>query len=220
MSVNAEAAEQVVRLSLEGTEVICRLTGRAAKEIAMMLIAAMKQSNKTKGKARLVQMLKSGKPLRVITVQKEDLKVFQDQAKRYGILYCVLRNRKDPANQKEVDVFIREEDASKVNRIAEKFAFNTTHRANYVNESRQSLQGEKEKNDTPFPEENADRSGNGLGRTPSMGRRNPSYGDGQTDRKSLKPVLERKKQEYKNDLQDLARAAKELNQMKGKDQTK
>ena len=53
-----------------------------------------------------------------------------------------------------------------------------------------------------------------------MGRRNPSYGDGQTDRKSLKPVLERKKQEYKNDLQDLARAAKELNQMKGKDQTK
>ena len=31
MSVNGDAAEQVVRLTLEGTEVVAKLTGRAAE---------------------------------------------------------------------------------------------------------------------------------------------------------------------------------------------
>ena len=226
MSVNADAAEQVVRLSLQGTEVICRITGRAAEKIAMMIIAAMKQSNKTKGKARLVQMLKAGKPLKVIEVRKEDLKVFQEQAKRYGVLYCVLRERngkKGGPERTSVDVFIREEDGPKINRIEEKFHFNTVKRDATVNEARQSLRESQEKNDSPFSRENPSGidglSENGSKRS-QPNRRDPSYGDGQTDRPSLRPVLERKKQEYRNDLNDLGRAAKELNQLKGKENVK
>ena len=52
MSVNGDASEQVVRLSLEGFEVIAKLTGSGAKNLAAMLYTMMKDKNKnqTKGK--------------------------------------------------------------------------------------------------------------------------------------------------------------------------
>ena len=63
MNNGGDAAEQVVRLSLEGFEVAAKLTGTAAKEMTVLLISVLKQEQKTKGKARLTNMLKSGKEL-------------------------------------------------------------------------------------------------------------------------------------------------------------
>ena len=56
---SGDAAEQVVRISLEGTEVALKLTGSAAKNIAAMLYAVWKNrdKNKTKGHQRLSAML-------------------------------------------------------------------------------------------------------------------------------------------------------------------
>ena len=53
MNNGGDAAEQVVRLSLEGFEVAARLSGSAAKNIALLLVSVLKQEQKTKGKARL-----------------------------------------------------------------------------------------------------------------------------------------------------------------------
>ena len=69
MNSSGDAAEQVVRLSLEGFEVVAKVSGEAAKSIAVLLISALKQEQKTKGKARLTNMIKSGKELKVYTVQ-------------------------------------------------------------------------------------------------------------------------------------------------------
>lgn len=90
---SGDAAEQVVRISLEGTEVALKLTGSAAKNIAAMLYAVWKNrdKNKTKGHQRLSAMLKSGKELKVFTVSEEHLKQFALEAKRYGVVYCALR---------------------------------------------------------------------------------------------------------------------------------
>ena len=75
---SGDAAEQVVRISLEGTEVALKLTGSAAKNIAAMLYAVWKNrdKNKTKGHQRLSAMLKSGKELKVFTVSEEHLKQY------------------------------------------------------------------------------------------------------------------------------------------------
>ena len=51
MNNGGDAAEQVVRLSLEGFEVAARLSGSAAKNIALLLVSVLKQEQKTKGKA-------------------------------------------------------------------------------------------------------------------------------------------------------------------------
>ena len=97
MTSSGDAAEQVVRLSLEGFEVAARLTGSAAKEVAILLASVLKQevtqSGKTRGKARLTSMIKSGKELKVFSLPQKDLKKFTEHAKEYGVLYCVLRNK-------------------------------------------------------------------------------------------------------------------------------
>ena len=47
MNNSGDAAEQIVRMSLEGTEVALRLTGSAAKNIAAGIYAIMKNGDKT-----------------------------------------------------------------------------------------------------------------------------------------------------------------------------
>ena len=122
MNNTGDAAEQIVRLSLEGTEVALRLTGSAAKNVAAALYAMAKNRDKTKvrGRQRLTAMLKSGKELKVFTIGEEHLKQFALEAKRYGVVYCALRGKERSADGL-VDIMVRAEDASKINRIVERF---------------------------------------------------------------------------------------------------
>ena len=101
MNTSGDAAEQVVRLSLEGVEVAAKITGSAAKEVSALLIAALKNrdKNKVKGRQRLTAMLRSGKELTIFTVKNQDMARFVADAKRYGVVYCVLREAKDNPEQ-------------------------------------------------------------------------------------------------------------------------
>ena len=121
MNTGGEAAEQIVRMSLEGFEVAAKITGAGAKNIAILLYSILKEEQKTKGKARLTNMLRSGKELKVFTVKSGDLKKFTQEAKKYGVLYCVLADRGNKDPNAEVDVIARAEDASKISRIVERF---------------------------------------------------------------------------------------------------
>lgn len=47
MNNGGDAAEQVVRLSLEGFEVAAKLTGSAAKNVALLLVSVLKQEQQT-----------------------------------------------------------------------------------------------------------------------------------------------------------------------------
>ena len=129
MNPGGDAAEQVVRLSLEGVEVAAKISGAGAKNIALLLYATLKQEQKTKGKARLTSMLKSGKELKVYTITQKDLPKFSQEAKRYGVLYCVLKDKSNKDQNAAVDVIARAEDASKIQRITERFKLATVDRA-------------------------------------------------------------------------------------------
>ena len=141
MNPGGDAAEQVVRLSLEGVEVAAKISGNGAKNIALLLYATLKEEQKTKGKARLTSMLKSGKELKVYTITNTDLAKFSQEAKRYGVLYCVLKDRKNTDPNAAVDVIARAEDASKIQRITERFKLATVNRADVSLE----IQKDKEK---------------------------------------------------------------------------
>lgn len=120
MNTSGDAAESVVRMSLQGLDVAVRLTGTGAKNIAAIMIAILKEQKQTKGKTRLTNMLKSGKELKVFTVKEEDLRKFTEESKRYGVLFCVLKG-KGKSIDGMVDIMVRAEDASKINRIVERF---------------------------------------------------------------------------------------------------
>ena len=149
MNTGGDAAEQIVRMSLEGFEVAAKLTGAGAKNIAVLLYSILKEEQKTKGKARLTSMLRSGKELKVFTVKNEDLKRFTQEAKKYGVLYCVLADRKNKDPKAEVDVIARAEDASKISRIVERFNLASVDTASIVTEVEKA---KDEKADMPEPD--------------------------------------------------------------------
>lgn len=122
-NTSGEAAEQVVRMSLEGAEVAVRLAGSGAKHLAILLYSILKDQKKTRGKIRLTNMLRSGKELKVFAVVDGDLPKFCEEAKKYGVLYTVLKDR--DSTDGLTDVMVRAEDASKINRIFERFHLTT-----------------------------------------------------------------------------------------------
>ena len=145
MSYSGDAAEQVVRLSLETGEVAVKLAGEGAKQLAILLYAILREQKKTKGKTRLTNMLRSGKELKVFAVKDSDLQLFCREAKKYGVLYCVLKDR--DATDGLTDIMVRAEDASKINRIFERFNLATVDMAEVRREIEQSRQ--EQQNDAP-----------------------------------------------------------------------
>ena len=121
MNAGGDAAEQVVRFYLEGFEVMAKLSGKGAERVIALLLNVIKDHKQTKGKARLNTMLKSGKPLSIFTINRKDLKKFATKAKEYGVLYSALMNKLDKSPDGLVDIMVRAEDASKINRIVERF---------------------------------------------------------------------------------------------------
>jgi hypothetical protein len=114
-------------MSLQGFKVIAEITGAGAKNLATYLYAVLKDQKRTRGKIRLEGLLRSGKELKVFAVKTEDLPRFSKEAKRYGILYCALRDRNDKDGM--CDIMVRAEDAGKINRIVERFSLATVDTA-------------------------------------------------------------------------------------------
>ena len=136
MNYSGEAAEQVVRMSLNGVEVAAKISGKAAERLAVLLYAVLRDQKKTRGKIRLTNMLKSGKELKVFAVKDGELQKFCEEAKKYGVLYCVLKDNK--ADDGLTDIMVRAEDASKINRIFERFNLATVDMASVKTEIQKS----------------------------------------------------------------------------------
>ena len=149
MNQSSDAAEQIVRMSLEGFEIAAKVTGSGAKNIAVLLYTIMKNKEQTSGKSKLSSMLKSGKPLTIFTIKKDDLAKFQQEAKRYGILYCALVDKKDKSKDGIVDIVVRKEDSARINRIVERFKFAEFNKAEIISsieKNRESVNKGKEQN--------------------------------------------------------------------------
>lgn len=156
MNHSGDAAEQIVRLSLEGVEVAARITGSAAKEIATFIVAALKSDNKKlklKGKARMTSMLKSGKPLEIFSVKDRDLQKFMQGAKQYGVVYCVLRNRKTTPDGL-CDIMVKADDAPKISRLVERFQFATVDKAKIESEIIKSREEKAQGTQPEAPDKN------------------------------------------------------------------
>ena len=148
MNNSGDVAEQMMRMSLEGVEVAVKLTGTGALKLASVIYKVLQEQEKTKGKARLSSMLRSGRSLKVYTVPQEQLKRFSEEAKRYGVLYCVLKDK--DSTDGLVDVMVRAEDASKINRIVTRFKIATVDSASIKTEV--EIDREKTAQSTPQKE--------------------------------------------------------------------
>ena len=149
MNTSSDAAEQIIRISLEGFEVAARLSGSGAKNVAAALVAIAKDQQKVRGKTTLTNMLKSGRPLKVFSIKTEDLQKFSEEAKRYGVLFAAIVEKKYKDGM--VDIMTKEEDASKINRIVERFKLATVDMATIESEI-EKIKEEKAKGHEPVSE--------------------------------------------------------------------
>lgn len=143
MNASGDAAEQIVRMSLEGVQVAAKITGDNVERLANLLIIALKDNSKaSRGKASLTKMLKTNKPIKVFEIKDEHLRKFCEEAKRYGVMYHVLKDNK--ANNGKCDIMVREEDAEKVNRIFERFQLGTPNKATIRKAVKKSMEGRED----------------------------------------------------------------------------
>ncbi len=87
MDVSAEAADVVVRESLQATEAAAKLTLEGMKNVAALLLAIAKQDMKVVGQTTAKRLARDPAPAVVIPIKAEDKVKFQKLAKEFGVLY-------------------------------------------------------------------------------------------------------------------------------------
>lgn len=146
MNTSAEAADQVVRMSLNSAEVALRVSGKGAEEMAKLLYKMIKdlsnESKKTKGQMRLSNLIKSGKQLEIYKIPDNDLKLFCQEAKKYGMVYTVLKDRNK--NDGVTELMIKSEDKQKLDHIYDGLNLAPTDIASVRPDTSKSMDEKKE----------------------------------------------------------------------------
>lgn len=142
MNASGDAAEQIVRMTLQGVEVAGKMSMDGAEKLVKLILSSLKDTKRTKGRASLNTMLKSKKPIKVFEIKDKDLKKFCQEAKKYGVMYHVLKDR--DAKDGKCDIMVRSEDAPKVNRIFQRFNLGANNKAT-IRASLEKSRGEMKK---------------------------------------------------------------------------
>lgn len=121
MSTSGETADLVVKESIQITESAVKLAGLGAKNLAALLIAIAKDNPKLAGKTGLKRLIQDGEELTIFSVKQEDLKGFQMESKRYGVLFYPIINKVEKTGT--VEIMAKAKDAKQINRIFERMGY-------------------------------------------------------------------------------------------------
>ena len=116
-----EAADQLVRMLLSGTEVSVRLGGSALKNLLALTMALAKNNKTLSGKVNLGKMLRETRDLRQFSMTPEQYKRFARLAKKQKILFSTIRDRADRG--KLIDVILPVTELDRANMIFERLAY-------------------------------------------------------------------------------------------------
>lgn len=121
MNTSGETAELVVKEGIQITESDVKLAGLGAKNLAALLIAIAKENPKLSGKTGLKRLIQDGEELTIFSVKQEDLKGFQMESKRYGVLFYPVINKVEKTGT--VEIMAKAKDAKQINRIFERMGY-------------------------------------------------------------------------------------------------
>ena len=116
-----EAADQLVRMMLSGSEVAVRLGGSALKNMLALTMALAKNNKKVSGKINLGKMLRETQDLRRFPMTPRQYKEFQKLAKKHKLLYSMIRDR--GRHDKLMDVILPVTELDRANAIFEQILY-------------------------------------------------------------------------------------------------
>ena len=115
-----EAADQLVRMMLSGSEVAIRLSGSALKNTLALTMALAKQNKVVSGKVNLKKMLQQTRDLRQFPMTPEQYKQFSRLAKKQKLLYSAICDK--DGKGKLIDVILPVTELDRANLIFERIS--------------------------------------------------------------------------------------------------
>ena len=116
-----EAADQMVRMLLSGTEVVIRLSGSALKNLLALTLALARNHKKLSGKVNLGKMLRETRDLRQFSMTPEQYKEFQHRARKQKLLFATVRDR--DGRGKLIDVILPVTELDRANQIFQRMLY-------------------------------------------------------------------------------------------------
>lgn len=116
-----EAADQLVRMMLTGTEVAVRLSGSALKNVLALSLALAKNHKRISGKVNLGKMLRETRDLRQFPMTPEQYHQFQKLAKRQKLLYSSIHDQ--DGHGRIIDVILPVTELDRANQIFENMLY-------------------------------------------------------------------------------------------------
>ena len=116
-----EAADQMVRMMLSGTEVMVRLSGSALKNLLALTMALASNRKTLSGKVNMGKMLRETRDLRRFPMTPEQYKQFQKLAKKHKLLFSVIKDKDDKG--KVLDVILPVTELDRANAIFERILY-------------------------------------------------------------------------------------------------
>lgn len=116
-----EAADQLVRMMLSGSEVAVRLGGSALKNMLALTMALAKNNKTISGKINLGKMLRETRDLRQFPMTPEQYRQFSKLAKKQKILFSAIRDK--DGTGKLIDVILPVTELDRANMIFERMGY-------------------------------------------------------------------------------------------------
>lgn len=110
-----EAADQLVRMMLSGSEVAVRLSGSALKNVLALSMALAKNHKTISGKVSLAKMLRETRDVRKFTMSPEQYQEFRKRAGKQKLLFSAIRDT--DGHGKVVDVIMPVTEIDRANLI-------------------------------------------------------------------------------------------------------
>ena len=118
-----EAADQMVRMMLSGTEVAVRLSGSALKNLLALTMALAHNRKTLSGKVNMGKMLRETRDLRRFPMTPQQYKKFKKLAKKHKLLYSVIKDKDDRG--KLMDMILPVTELDRANAIFERILYQT-----------------------------------------------------------------------------------------------
>ena len=116
-----EAADQLVRMMLAGSEIAVRLSGSGLKNMLALTLALAKNHKTISGKVNLVKMLKETRDVRRFAMSPEQYQAFKKKAGKQKILFSAIRDT--DGHGKVVDVIMPVTEIDRANMIFERIHY-------------------------------------------------------------------------------------------------
>jgi hypothetical protein len=115
-----DASSVIMQYVFKGGEVALKLSGAAAKNLALLLLAFLQQKNRTGGQVWVKTMVAEGTPLMSFPLPKDKLDEFTALASARGVKFAPIKSKKQYNYAASIDILARQQDTALIKDIFEK----------------------------------------------------------------------------------------------------